>query len=96
MKAFLLLAPLLTGCLAALGSYTAPSSICSKRNDFPYRVEVFLQDDEGHSQWMGLADPGNQFCGTWVLPGQKGRWGFAPLDGPVRWERVWFQAWGLR
>jgi hypothetical protein len=96
LVAFVLLWAIL-GC--AIGS--TPSSgpfICSPPNAWGERMEVFIQDDwrpVPNTVWLGVVDPGAHFCTTWNLPGNRGRWGMAPLDGPVKWK-PYFHAFGLR
>lgn len=86
---------LLAAC--ALGSIPPGNpSICSKPNVMPHRVDVFLQDNENHVQWVGWIEAGGHICAEWTLPGSRGRWGFGDNYGPVRWERHWFHSWTIR
>jgi hypothetical protein len=87
---------LLWGC--AIGTTRGAPSICSPYNAWGERMEVFIQDDwrpVPNTVWLGVVEPGGHFCTTWNLPGNRGRWGMAPLDGPVKW-RPWFNSFGLR
>lgn len=89
------------GCapLSTIGTYNRDPYICSKPNYFGMRVDVVLQDNERHQQWIGWANPGTAVCGYWSLSGDRGRWGYVRLNGrggaDTTWT-MWFQATQLR
>jgi hypothetical protein len=99
-RALVVLAAVL-GCapLATIGMHTPPPSICSRPNVRAMRVELVLQDNEHHLEWIGNADPGGHVCAVWDLPGDLGRWGMVSpgvKDVPDTTWDAWFQAWALR
>lgn len=88
----------LLGCLTP-PTYSQPARICSRKNVWAYRVDVFLEDDQGHSEYVGWADPGERRCTVWAMPGSRGRWAYVLLDAKgeptdVRRDN-YFQAWAL-
>lgn len=85
--------------LSTIGTYTRDPQVCSRVNAGAARIEVVLQDDRHHVQWIGNADPGGHVCGSWSLPGDRGRWGYVSRgvrDGMDTTWGLWFQAWALR
>jgi hypothetical protein len=101
VQALCLTVLVLIGCasLRNLGTSTPPPSICSQRNVWAYRVDVYLEDDAGHSEWVGWAAPGGHVCAEWTLPGSRGRWAIVTLNAkgePTDVHRTpWFQSWAL-
>lgn len=90
--------------LAVLGCVTVPRysqapKVCSRKNVWPYRVDVYLEDDQGHAEYVGWAEPGQRRCADWTLPGSKGNWAYVLLDArgqptDIRRDHP-FQAWAL-
>jgi hypothetical protein len=82
--------------LSTIGTHRGGASICSRTNARPRRVDVLLQDNWHHLEWLGTIDTGGHVCTEWDLPGDRGRWGFV-VDAAGRdtiWDG-WFQAWAL-
>jgi hypothetical protein len=96
LLALLLLAQL--GCVTG-HIYSQAPKICSRKNVWAYRVDVFLEDDQGHSEYVGWVEPGERKCTGWDLPGSRGRFAYVLLDAkgePTDIRRdPYFQAWAL-
>lgn len=96
MKLFALL--LLVGCASA-SIYSQPPKVCSRTNVWAYRVDAYLEDNAGHSEYVGWIEPGAKKCVGWTLPGNLGNWAYVLLDArgeptDIRRDKP-FQAWAL-
>lgn len=79
--------------------YSQAPKVCSRKNVWAYRVDAYLEDNAGHSEYVGWLDPGEKKCAPWMLPGSLGNWAYVLLDAKgqptdVRRDHP-FQAWTL-